>query len=872
MKTVRFLPVLVVAAIAGAGVGWWVLRPSRPISTPSVAHPSADSVRTAAKAAGPPPHDPSPVAPRPTLRIAPDQLELTGPGDGGQLIVTRMLDDGVAEDVTRVCRFEITPAGAGEVSAAGFFVASQPGAVGVRAIHDGLDAGTTIEVGGEPLPVSDFALDIAPILTKAGCNSGACHGAAQGKGGLALSLFGYDPESDYRTLTRGLEGRRIDPFVPESSLLLLKPSLTIPHGGGARLRPDSADYARLRDWIVAGTPWRDESRGLLERISVEPTDQFLTAAPAEQQLRVVAEYAGGVRRDVTRHSVFVSNDAAAVSVGKRGLARLLRRGQADVVVRYANRITTTRLAAPFNDRIDVDYSTVPRRNFIDDRVVEQLAAMRLPASPRSGDAEFLRRVYFDLIGHMPGPALRVDDTAIRDFLADTDPDKRDKLIDRLLRHPDFVTFWSLKFGDLLQITTATMGTAANSYHLWLGNQLKLDKDGTSTSYAEMVRTLLLAKGSLKGGRPVAPAAYFAAPIEPGEIAEQVARRFMGIRMRCARCHDHPLDVWTQDDYYGFASFFGRLRVETEGQPLAQQVKLVEENAVKHLRTGETPPPKFLGGVQPEAPEDGDPRQLVVDWLLDADNPRFARMAANWVWAHLVGRGVVEPVDDLRDTNPPTNPALLDDLARNFQESGYDLRALIRTICQSETYQRTSTPIAGNEGDEQFYSHAPLKPLTAHQMADAIAQILQVPNGYGMNQAKDKRAIEISDPNVNDYLLDILGRCDRSGGCEVGAMARPVSLKLALHLIIGDTINHKFLRGDSLVSQMAAAAREAEPADAAKVRAAQMESIYLRVYCRPPTDAETQFWTETLAEYDDPAEGLEDMVWAVLNSREFTFNH
>jgi hypothetical protein len=871
MRCVRFLPVLAVVAIAVVAACWWSLRRERSVSVPHVSDSPSDTASAANKphlAATPQPR--IEVPPAAAMGIAPEDMELTGPGDGGQLIVTRATHDGVAEDLTRGCRFEITPPDAGEVSAAGFFVANKPGTVRVRATYEGVDAQTTISVGSQPPPVTDFALDIAPILTKAGCNSGSCHGAAQGKGGLALSLFGYDPESDYRTLTRGLEGRRIDPFVPESSLLLLKPSLTIPHGGGARLPPDSADYARLRDWIAAETPWRDESRGLLDRIAVEPADQFLAAAPAEQQLRVIAEYADGTRRDVTRQSLFVSNDPAAVSVGKRGLARLLRRGQADVVVRYANRITTTRLAAPFNDA-KFDYAGVPRRNFIDERVVERLAAMRLPASPRASDAEFLRRVYFDLVGHMPGPALRVDDSEIREFLNDTDPDKRHKLIDRLLRHPDFVTFWSLKFGDLLQITTATMGSAANSYQIWLTNQLKPDKDGKSASYADVVRTLLLAKGSLKPGRLVAPATYFAAPIEPGEVAEQVARRFMGIRLRCARCHDHPLDVWTQDDYYGLASFFGRLRIETDG-PFAQQVKLVDENAVKHLRTGETPRPKYLGGPQAEPPEDGDPRQLVVDWLLDAENPRFARMAANWVWAHLMGRGLVEPVDDLRETNPPTNPALLDDLARSFRESGYDLRAMIRTICQSEAYQRTSASAPGNEADEQFCSHAAIKLLTAHQMADAIAQVLQVPNGYGANQAKDKRAIEISDPNVNDYLLDILGRCDRSGGCEVGAMARPASLKLALHLIIGDTINHKFPRRDSLVNQMAAAAREADPADRAKVRTVQIESIYLRTYCRPPTDAETQFWIETLAGYDEPAEALEDMVWAVLNSREFTFNH
>jgi hypothetical protein len=880
-STQRRIALLVVVLVAIVGPILW-LRTHRPIDIPrapidntvSAKSDSADAQDTHDAAA----LDPSPVAAVPaaaTLEMHADALNLVGPGDGCQVCVMRQLPDGTAEDLTRTCTFQMEPEGIAEISTNGYLRAIGNGTVQLRAYLDSSETTATFTIGEAELPVSDFALDIVPILTKASCNSGQCHGSAQGKGGLQLSLFGYDPEADHASLTRGLEGRRIDPFSPTSSLILMKPTLTMPHGGGLRIRPGSSEEDRLRRWIEAGTPWHDESRGRLEKLVVEPTDRFLPSAPAEQQIQVTAEYADGVRRDVTRLCLFVTNDPSTVAVDKNGLARMLRRGQADVVVRFANKVANIRLASPFNDQVDFNFADSPRRNFIDEQVARQLEHMRLPISNRSTDAEFLRRIYYDLVGHMPDPDSRDDAHFVEDFLADVDPNKRDKLIEKLLKHADFANFWALKFGDLLQINSSTMGTATGSYRIWLANQLRLDKSGNSMSYDTLVKTLLLASGSLKPGQLNSQSGqrvYYASPKDIGEIAEQTARRFLGLRIRCARCHDHPLDVWTQDDYYGFASFFGGVRVEAGNEPLAQEVKVVKENSVVHLRTGATPQPKFLGGPVADTADREDVRELLVEWLLEPANPRFARMAANWVWAHLMGRGLVEPVDDMRATNPPTNPALLDELAQNFRENGYDLRGLIRTICQSETYQRASTPLEANESDDKFFSHALLKPLNAYQMADAIAQVTRVPNSYGQNLGKGTRAIEINDPNLSDYLLDILGRCDRTGGCEVGALARPASLKLALHLIIGDAINAKLERRGSLVSDMGLFARERDASSRGEVTEKQIESIYLRTYCRYPSPAEMEFWVKTLAESTDPAEGLEDMVWALLNSREFAMNH
>jgi hypothetical protein len=885
MKSIR-LPIILVVLAVFVGFGLLLRQrigiataPGRELSSQQAEVPrepldfSAPARADSREPANVPPVSPAPSS---SLEFHPQSLALAGPGDGCQLVVLCKWPDGTCQDVTRACKFEYSPASIAQISPNGYLRAVQSGVVHVSAYYDGSQCEATLTIESAPLPVSDFALDIAPILTKAGCNSGQCHGAAQGKGGLQLSLFGYDPESDHASLTRGLEGRRIDPFNPPSSLMLLKPTLTVPHGGGLRVRPGSNEEDRLLRWIEAAAPWRDDDRGRLARLIVEPQDRFLPAAPAEQQIQVTAEYEDGVRRDVTRLCLFVSSDPSTLTVDRNGLARMLRRGQADLVIRFANKVANIRLAAPFNDTTGFDFASVPSRNFIDDQVIRQLEHMRLPVSPRSSDAEFLRRVYFDLIGHMPDPDSREDAHVVEDFLADSDVAKRDKLIDKLLKHADFATFWALKLGDLLQINSATMGTATGSYRLWLVNQLKLDKSGKSTSYDAMVKSMLLAEGSLKSGQLNSQSGnrvYYASPTEVGEIAEQAARRFLGIRIRCARCHDHPLDVWTQDDYYGFASFFGGVRVEAGDEPLAQEVKIVKENSVVHLRTGETPAPKFLGGDLAQVGDREDVRELLVDWLLDPTNARFSRMAVNWVWAHLMGRGLVEPVDDMRETNPATNVALLDELAGHFRETGYDLRALVRTICQSETYQRTSTPIDGNEQDEQFFSHAMLKPLSAHQMADAFAQVTGVPTPYYRQQLViAKRAIDINDPNVESYLLDILGRCDRTGGCEVGALARPSSLKLALHLIIGDAINGRLVRQGSLVSDMGQFARETDAAKRAEVWSKQIETIYLRAYCRRPTEAETEFWLDNLADASDPAEGLEDMVWAILNSREFVMNH
>lgn len=840
--------------------------------------PPPTKVSTAAS----PPAEATADHPVPSLDVWPRDANLAGPGDGVQLCVTRRLSDGMSIDVTRECQFALDPPGNLTISPTGYVEVESniesSRALGARLLvrHESDTTDVKLTIGRDGLPVSDFALDIVPLLTKAGCASGACHGSAQGRGGLRLSLFGYDPEADFAAIARDHEGRRVDRADPTASLVLLKPSLQLPHGGGLRLQPLPGEFERLRRWVDADTPFRDESRGRLKRITVTPMDCFLPSAPATQQLSVVAEYADGVRRDVTRLCLYVSNDPDVAEVDKFGLVQLKSRGQVDVVVRFAHLPGTVRLSAPLHDVTSFDFAKLPARNFIDARINARLMRLRVPPSPRSSDSEFLRRIALDIIGLLPS----VSET--EEFLADPDPKKRENLVARLLSGDDisprarggrseFAAFWSLRFGDLLGINSATMGTAANAYKLWVRRQLEVAPLGTAAGIDRFVREILLADGKLTGDS--GPAAYFAAPREPEEIAEEVARRFLGVRVRCARCHDHPLDVWTQDDYFGFAAYFGRVQVEvSEENQLGQIVATGKTNRIRHPRTGMTPPYKTLGGPVQEIAADDDPRKSLVDWMLDPENPLLSRMIVNWVWAHLMGRGLVEPVDDMRATNPASHPELLDDLARFFREQRYDLRKLIALIVQSETYQRSSIALPENQDDERLYSRSLVRPLGAYELADAIAIVTEIPNSFPGNRSPRDRAVDLNDPNVRSELLDNLGRCDRLGGCEVGRSRQSASLKAALQLVVGSPINEKLAQTKSIVQQWSRSLRETEGDDAVRLREAQVRSIYLRAFCRPPRAEERAFWMQYLNDSANLTDAYADMVWAVLNSSEFVFNH
>ena len=803
---------------------------------------------------------PSPIAsPSPTTepaRVVP-ALATIGPGDPGvQLAVEVPGDRGAIADWTDRACWRAEPEGVVAIDTRGFARPIGPGRV---TIHAGLsEAGDEVEAtlivaGTEADRPWDFAEDVVPILTRAGCNAGGCHGRAEGRGGFHLSFLGYDSEGDHRALTREAGGRRIDPIAPESSLILRKATGRTPHGGGLRVVAGSPDYEVLRAWIAAGGPsTRGETHGELVALEVRPAEVRLDE-PGPVQLRAVARFEDGHERDVSRLASYRTLDEGAATVEVDGRATLLRRAEVDLIVRYQSKVVAVRVAAPINPDLDLDFTSLSRANFIDDALYRRLESLRVPPSPPAADAAFLRRVSLDLTGEQPLP------DKIRRFLADDDPEKCSRLVDELLASRDFERFWQIKLGDLLGITPARFNNGAYAYEAWLGERL-----AENTRWDALVRELLTAVGDpmVRGGGPVN---YALDGPDPKVRAERTAQRFLGLRIRCAQCHDHPFDIWTQDDYFGLAAIFAKVGPAGPAAPGMgrMQIGVNPEGSIEHLRTKRPALPRLLDGSAVEVEPEDDPRAALADWMTAPDNPYFARSLANWAWAQFFGRGLADPPDDLSRSNPPVHPELLDALARHLVESGFDLRDLVRTIATSNAYGFSSATIPGNARDSRLFSHQMPRPLTAHQMADALAQATDIPNLYGDRGSRAlRRAIEVHDPTVTSTILDTFGRCARVDGCAA-VPTPPLSLRQSLLLIGGDAIESKVAALNGYLADMLGL----DPAPDEVV-----ENLYLRTVCRPPTAEESSRWSAELSTAPSLREAAEDLFWALLNSREFAFNH
>jgi hypothetical protein len=836
----------ILAALVSACVGC-----GRPMPAP-IPPPPPPSPRAVVASPPPPPLPPS-------LVIEPSDI-LFRPGSGP--IQLRAIErsgrarTGSDRDVTAEVVWAIEPDGVAAVGADGQLRPLSAGRATLRASRaDVPPIETAIVVEGNPDPFAperpwDFTADIVPVLTRLGCNTGGCHGRAGGQGGLHLSFLGYDPEGDFRALTRDGAGRRFDPFDPARSLLILKVTGQIEHGGGPRTTSKSDAARTLLAWIAAGTPLRrgDHAPGRLTAVEIEPASAWLDA-PGPVQLRVQARYEGGQVRDVTRLADYQTRDDATAIIDRSGRARLIRRGETDLIVRFGSEVRAVRIATQINPDLAYDWASLPRSNPIDAALFARLERLNVPPSPPAADARFLRRASLDLTGQTPSPA------AIRSFLADTDPDKRARLVDSLMDRPEFLRWWELKLGDLLQITSARQ-PGAGFYREWLQTRLAANEP-----WDRAVRELLTATGdpSRRGGG-AANAAFDG--VDGAERAEQVARRFLGLRFRCARCHDHPFDIWTQDDYFGLAAFFAPIRTDSPVMGRSE-VRIDPAITVTHLRTGRPATPRLPRGSAPEIAPGSDPRVAFAAWLTDPDNPYFARATANWAWARMFGRGLAEPADDLSAANRPVHPDVLDALARHFVASKFDLRDLIRTIATSEVYGLASTTVPGNESDTRLFSHHLPRPLDAYQMADALAAATDVPNLYA-NRARGTRAVEVFDPSSASPLLDTLGRCPRTTACGTGAAATPsIGLKSTLLLVGGDAIEGKVAHLNGYLSDLLDL--EPEPGDV-------VENLYLRTLARPPTAEEKRFWSAELAA--DGRDGLraaaEDLFWSLLNAREFAF--
>jgi hypothetical protein len=690
--------------------------------------------------------------------------------------------------------------------------------------------------GSEVSTKFNFRTQILPILTKAGCNAGACHGASTGQDGFHLSLLGYDPEEDFWSITREFSGRRLDLDAPHESLFLRKPTRQIEHDGGRKIRRDSQEYQTLLRWIEAGAPYGAPQLRVVS-IEVSPAERLFANTNEQVQLKVTASFSDGSHCDVSTLALYSSNDDGMAEVSPTGTVTTRRRGLTSIMVRFCGQVAAARIAVPLNDTIvtQSDFSPV---NFIDHDILAELKRLRIPPSAKSEDAEFLRRIYLDLTGRLP------DINTARRFLSQTGSDgKRRELIDNLLQSSDFVDFWTLRFSDLLLISgKGRPEQSARVYHGWLREQI-----ASSKAWDEIARALLTANGELSQN---GPPNFFNLASDPRDLAEHVSSIFLSTQIACARCHAHPSDRWNQEDYYQFAAYFAK--VSRDGNSVADVSSRAE---LQFPKTKRPVLPRALGALG-EPSESSDRRGRLADWLASPANPFFARAIVNRVWKHLLGRGLVEPVDDLRPTNPPTHPKLLEDLSEHFIRNNFDFRTLIKTIVSSETYQLSSQTLAANRMDDCFYSHSHLKPLSAQVFLDSIADVTGVAASF-TGYPQGTRAVQLADSQTESYSLDVLGRCARARRCEPVAMGG--GLAQALHLINGSAIGDK-LSGPllDLLQSSAISLREA------------IEEIYLRALTRFPSPAEAAFWEKTLSARTPDL--LQDFVWTILNCREFAFNH
>jgi len=689
--------------------------------------------------------------------------------------------------------------------------------------------------------VIDFENDVVPILTKAGCNAGACHGAAIGRGGFKLSLYGGNPGSDYNAIVHEIQGRRINHSNPRASLLFLKPTEHVSHGGGTLFDEESTSAQLILKWINQGAK-RTRTRSL---ISIEITPrQFYSEQPnSSHTVRVTAQYDDGTTRDVTKWTLLEPEDESAVEVVDNEF-RLIphRRGRHIVTARYLTLVKPIEFLIPLNSTTE-PLNDPPVYNFIDSELNAKLRSLRITPSLQSADGEFIRRLSLDLTGRLPSVS------RVRSFLESTKPDKRERIIESLLDSSEFNIFWAYNFSELLRIRPQKLGAeGANTYFEWLSSQIE-----RGVNYKTLVTTMLLASGD---AYEVGPANFYRTMPDARQQAEFASELLMGTRLRCANCHNHPLDHWTQDDYHGLAAIFAKLNI-------TQSVRVNKTGTTIHPLTLEPAIPKLPGGgsIPLDSP---DPRLEFTDWLTDEGNPYFAKALVNRLWKHMMGRGLVEPVDDFRETNPPTHPLLMDKLAREFVSSQYDIKHILKTIASSAGYQRSGKANQSNRYDTQFYSHNLRVPLHPSVHADAVTDVLGVPAQYG-DLPLGTRAVELISPTVASRTLDVLGRCGREESCETeGNGASGLTQKL--HYFNGEFLNGRISRNDGRLS------------DLVKANTAPIDIIteyYLAAYNRFPTINESSYWVgqlELQASADDRLDFLEDFIWGLLASKDFTTNH
>jgi hypothetical protein len=702
-------------------------------------------------------------------------------------------------------------------------------------------------------PPVNFANQVVPIFTKLGCNAGGCHGKASGQNGFRLSLLGFEPALDYETIVKEARGRRLFPAAPDTSLLVVKATGKVPHGGGKRLDADSHEYRLIRRWIATGMPVGKATDPRVDRIAIHPGQRVLPRGSA-QQIVVSAHYTDGTTEDVTRWAQYQSNETEVASVEQGGRVETRRlAGQAAIMARYQGQVAVFRATVPTGTAIAGDLE-FPVSNLIDAATLRTWKALGLKPSPLCTDAEFIRRASLDITGTLPTPA------QINAFVADPAAGKRARLVDELISKPEYASLFAIKWADVLrnkregnaQIQFATFG-----FYDWIRASL-----AKNVPYDQFVRSILAASGTAETSAPVQ---WYRKLRETSAFVDDTAQVFLGMRLQCARCHHHPFEKWSQNDYYGFAAFFARvgrkpdMQAQRSGRD-GEAIYVLRSGAVAHPKTGESMEPRGLDASAVKVAPGEDPRQRLVDWLAEPSNPFFARALVNRYWAHFFGRGIVEPLDDMRLTNPPSNPELLDGLAAAFVKSDYDLKGLVRTICTSRTYGLSSEPTASNANDRQSFARHYPRRMSAEILLDAIAQVAGVPTAFD-GLPSGTRAIELPDESVGSTFLDAFGRPKRDTACECERVS-DASLSQSLMLLNSSEVQAKLSSPGSRADQLA---KEPRP-DAAKV-----DELFWAAFGRPAQERETASALAHLAKHAaNKRVAFEDIIWALVNAKEFQF--
>lgn len=707
---------------------------------------------------------------------------------------------------------------------------------------------TTAQAADRPI---SFMNDVMPVLNKAGCNIGVCHAkAGGGQNGFQLSVLGFDPLDDYEHLVKEGRGRRLFPNEPDRSLLLRKASGQVPHGGGIRLNAASEGYATLREWIRQGTPLGSESEPKLVSFEVQP-NRGTVKQKAEQQLKAIAKYSDGSERDVTGIAIYESNDPAMAEASGTGLVKVLDlSGKFSVMVRYQGKVAVFSASVPLGAPVE---NLPPSKNFVDELVFANLKELGIPPSPICDDATFLRRVTLDIGGRLP------TDEEAKAFLASTAPDKRDQVIDELLRGPDYADFFANKWTALLKNRRDDASDIVSNFafYAWVRDSLLANK-----RYDQFVRELLGSTGTVIGNPPVA---WYKRVKEPKEQIEDVAQLFLGVRMQCAQCHHHPFERWSQDDYYSLAAFFtqvGRKPSGVRGEDLIFHKRGMA--TATNIKSGVALKPAALGDTVPPIAPDEDPRLKLADWMGSSTNPFFAKALVNRYWKHFFQRGLIEPEDDIRDSNPPTNPELLAALEKHFVASGFDLKELVRTITRSNAYQLSATTNQHNVVDRQNYSRYYPRRLQAEVMLDAIDRVAGTQTDFA-NLPPGTRAVALPDNSYNRQspFLRVFGRPEGESVCECERV-QSSSLAQSLHLINAADIKGKLANPTGRAERLAKDTRPPEE---------RIKELYLAAFAREPRPDELKTALDYLAEPGTAANAnFQDLIWALINTKEFLFNH